>query len=653
MNMLRILFLAYLFLSFVTLSAQNEKKDLKKGKDHFEYEEYRKALPYLENAFKINPDNIETCYFLGRTYWIVGKKDKCLPLFEKVYKVNPNFKSDVLDYYAYSLHFDMKFDDAMKLYAKLRDKFKPTSKEYFAYEKLIAQCRNGKELIKNPIDVKIENAGSEINSEYPDFAPVVTADDEEMIFTSRRSDCLGDMAPDGFQYEDLYISTKQGGKWSKAINMGTTINTTGHDACIGLSTDGQKLYMYRDDNGGDIYYSTLKGSKWTEPKNIGKPINTNYYEPSVCVSADNKWLFFVSNKPGGKGGRDIYLCEMGKNGRWSEPRNLEEINTEQDDDAPFFHPDGKTLYFSSKGHSSMGGFDIFKSELKPNGKFSKPQNLGYPINTTDDDIYFVMTASGRHGYYASSKAGGYGEKDIYVITFKLPEIIALETTDPNIKVEEKEVPISVITAPSLILLKGIVTDAQTGKPVEATLYIIDNEKNDTLFELTSNSNSGKYLVTLPSGKNYGIVAQAPNYLFHSENFDIVQNTSYQEFQKDIQLKAIKKGEKIILKNIFFDFDKATLRKESVAELERLHKILVDNPQIKIKIGGHTDNVGSDSYNQQLSEKRAKAVVDWLIQNGIDANRLQYQGYGESVPISTNETDAGRQMNRRTEFEIID
>lgn len=650
--MLRILFLLCLILN-IGLYAQNEKKDLRKGKEHFEYEEYRKGLPYLENAYKINPDNLETCYYLGKTYYIIGKKEKCLPLFEKIYKTNPNFKPDVTEYYAYALHFEMKFDEAMKIYAKLRDQYKPTSKEFLAYEKLISQCKNGKELIKKPVEVIIENAGPEINTEYPDFAPVVTADDEEMIFTSRRPDCLGDIAPDGFHYEDLYISTKKDGKWTKGINMGTTINTTGHDASIALSADGSKLYIYRDVNGGDIYYSTLKGNKWSEPKNIGKPINSNDYEPSVCISADGKWLFFVSNRPGGKGGRDIYLCEMGKNGKWSEPRNLEEINTEQDDDAPFFHPDGKTLYFSSKGHSSMGGFDIFKSELKPNGKFSKPLNLGYPINTTDDDIYFVITASGRHGYYASSKAGGYGEKDIYIITFKLPEVATIETTEPNLKIEDKEAPISVISTPSLILLKGIVTDAQTGKPVEATLFIIDNEKNDTLYEITSNSTTGKYLVTLPSGKNYGIVAQAPNYLFHSENFDIAQNTAYQEVQKDIQLKAIKKGEKIILKNIFFDFDKATLRKESIAELERLHKILTDNPKIKIKIGGHTDNVGSDAYNQQLSEKRAKAVVDWLIQHGIDASRLQYQGYGESVPIATNETEEGRQLNRRTEFEIID
>ena len=650
--MLRILFLLCLILN-IGLYAQNEKKDLRKGKEHFEYEEYRKGLPYLENAYKINPDNLETCYYLGKTYYIIGKKEKCLPLFEKIYKTNPNFKPDVTEYYAYALHFEMKFDEAIKIYAKLRDQYKPTSKEFLAYEKLISQCKNGKELIKKPVEVIIENAGPEINTEYPDFAPVVTADDEEMIFTSRRPDCLGDIAPDGFHYEDLYISTKKDGKWTKGINMGTTINTTGHDASIALSADGSKLYIYRDVNGGDIYYSTLKGNKWSEPKNIGKPINSNDYEPSVCISADGKWLFFVSNRPGGKGGRDIYLCEMGKNGKWSEPRNLEEINTEQDDDAPFFHPDGKTLYFSSKGHSSMGGFDIFKSELKPNGKFSKPLNLGYPINTTDDDIYFVITASGRHGYYASSKAGGYGEKDIYIITFKLPEVATIETTEPNLKIEDKEAPISVISTPSLILLKGIVTDAQTGKPVEATLFIIDNEKNDTLYEITSNSTTGKYLVTLPSGKNYGIVAQAPNYLFHSENFDIAQNTAYQEVQKDIQLKAIKKGEKIILKNIFFDFDKATLRKESIAELERLHKILTDNPKIKVKIGGHTDNVGSDAYNQQLSEKRAKAVVDWLIQHGIDASRLQYQGYGESVPIATNETEEGRQLNRRTEFEIID
>jgi outer membrane protein OmpA-like peptidoglycan-associated protein len=304
------------------------------------------------------------------------------------------------------------------------------------------------------------------------------------------------------------------------------------------------------------------------------------------------------------------------------------VNDEYDQIGLFMHPDGKTLYFSSNGYKVMGGLDIFKTVYNDSIKrWSKPENLGYPINTPDDDAFFSVSADGLHGYYSSMNRGGSGSHDLYMVTFK---------TTPN----------------QLTLLKGVIMDKKTLKPIEAKIEITDNETGQVIAEFTSNSATGKYLVTLPSGKNYGIAVKADGYLFHSENIDIRATKVYTEIEKDIKLKKIEIGEKIVLRNIFFDLDKATLRPESVAELERLRKLMAENPKIKIEISGHTDNQGSAAHNKPLSMNRAKAVVDYLILHEIDAERMRFAGYGFERPMATNKTEEGRQLNRRTEFEII-
>jgi outer membrane protein OmpA-like peptidoglycan-associated protein len=321
-------------------------------------------------------------------------------------------------------------------------------------------------------------------------------------------------------------------------------------------------------------------------------------------------------------------------------------------------PDGKTLYFSSKGHNTMGGYDIFKTVLE-NGIWSTPENIGYPINDADDDVFFVLSASGRRGYYAAAHKGGVGEKDIYMITFLGAEKEPLLSTEDNLlasvtaPVKETSVKQAVeIKGPQITLLKGIITDAFTNKPLEATIELIDNVKNEVLATFKSNSATGKYLVSLPSGKNYGISVKADNYLFHSENFDLPANADYQEVTKDIALKNVSVGTKIVLKNIFFDFNKSTLRPESTAELERLIKLLNDVPNMRIEISGHTDNKGSAEYNQKLSESRSKSVVDYLVSKGVNSGRLEFKGYGLTQPIASNDTEEGRQENRRTEFKIL-
>jgi outer membrane protein OmpA-like peptidoglycan-associated protein len=330
------------------------------------------------------------------------------------------------------------------------------------------------------------------------------------------------------------------------------------------------------------------------------------------------------------------------------------INTPYDERGPFFHPDGKTLYFSSEGHNSMGGLDVFEATMRDNFEFTPPRNVGYPVNTPDDDVYFVMSANGKRAYYASAMSGGYGDKDIYMVTFRRKRI-----RDLALDAQTLETGASVIDeAPgvatgALLLLKGKVFDDETGEPVEANLTVINNANGEEIAVQRSNSVSGRYLVALPGGKNYGIAVETEGYLFHSENFEVSDTADYAEIVRDIRLKKIKIGQRIVLRNIFFDFDKFDLRPESKTELDRLLKIMVENPTIRIRINGHTDNKGSRAYNITLSNNRAKAVVDYLVAAGIAKSRLEYQGFAFDVPIDTNDTDEGRQNNRRTEFEIIE
>jgi outer membrane protein OmpA-like peptidoglycan-associated protein len=306
----------------------------------------------------------------------------------------------------------------------------------------------------------------------------------------------------------------------------------------------------------------------------------------------------------------------------------------------------------------MGGYDIFKVTFE-NGKWGVPQNLGWPINSPDDDVFFVISGSGRRGYYASEKEGGYGEKDLYMITFLGPEKNPELSNEDNLiasiasPVKEMQMQKSVVSeGPSMTLLKGVITDAFDGKVLEANIELVDNVKNEVIATFKSNSATGKYLVSLPSGRNYGIAVKRDGYLFHSENFDIPLASGYQEVEKDIPLKNVAVGTKIVLKNIFFDFDKATLRPESTNELERLLKLLNDLPTLKIELGGHTDSKGSDEYNIKLSQARCESVVNYLVVKGIAKDRLVAKGYGETQPVATNDTDEGRQLNRRTEFTIL-
>lgn len=645
-------------------------KNLKAGDGH--YQEgggaYRVALDYYLKANRFNPDNAMLNYKIGVCYLFSVQKVKSIEFYKKAFKLNKFVAADINYMLAQGYHLNLEFDKAIEEYNNFKRTLSPRELQEWIkiVKKKIQECNNGKELVKNEVRVFIDNVGSAINSSYPDYSPIISADESMMIFTSRRENTTGGGRDPGDLkfFEDVYVSYNKNGKWQKAENIGKPINSKYNDATVGLSPDGQELFIFNGRKmGGDILVCKLKGDKWTSPddKTLQKYINTEYHESSASFSYNGKTMYFVSSKPDDSYGlHDIYISYLDEKGKWGRSENIGNvINTEYDEEGVFMHPDGRTLYFSSKGHNTMGGYDIFSSTLQDDGTWTTPKNLGYPINTPDDDVFFVISASGLHGYYSSPKEGGFGDHDIYMVTFMGPEKPLVQSNEDNLiaslanpvseTIIEKTVDIKTIR---LTILKGIVTDELTKKPLGASIELVDNEKNEVITTINSNSKTGKYLISLPSGKNYGIAVKKENYLFHSENFDIPKATAYQEIVKNIELKNIAVGSKIILKNIFFDYARATLRPESHAELGRLSKLLSDIPTLKIEISGHTDNQGSLKTNTRLSDARAKAVVDFLIKQGTKADRLTYKGYAYFQPIASNDTDEGRQLNRRVEFKVL-
>lgn len=497
-----------------------------------------------------------------------------------------------------------------------------------------AECQGNSDSVK----ISIKNIGVAINSSaFDEYAPIISADGLMMIFTSRRP-VFGTSGEKGAQeLENIYVSYYDENikRWKEAKMLGKTVNQPGkNNSAIALSNDGQRLLVYRGDPDGNIYESVLKGEEWSEPVKLPEPINSDRHESSASISPDGRTIYFISDRKGGQGGLDIWLCRQDNSGNWGKAENLgPTINTSKNEEGIFIHPDGKTLYFSSKGHNSMGGYDIFKSVFE-NGKWSTPVNLGPPINTPHDDMFFVLTADGKTGYYSTSSIQGKNDKkDIFEITFD------------DFKKKKSDT--------RLTLFKGVIIDNDTKKPLETSLEITDNEKSEVIANLKSNSATGQFLVSLPAGKNYGIAIKKEGYLFYSENFNIPKSASFKEVHKRILLQKIKENNILTLKNVFYDFGKATLSPESISELNQLVKLLNISTSIKIEIAGFTDNQGSDKFNLVLSQARSQAVFDFLYAAGISKDQMIPKGYGASNPVATNDTEEGRQQNRRTEIKILE
>lgn len=632
--------------------AQEDLKEIKRlEKDanvHFDIDEYYLALSLYKKLDSIQPNNSFYNLRLGICYLQTQSRKKSLPYLQKV--TDPNLiKNEYFYYLGRALHLNHEFTSAQSQYIKFRQSLE-SNKSLEKYcnpvelERFIKNCENAKLMVANPIpEFYIENLGEPINSPYPDFVPVVSADETELIFSSKRPDTNGGgIDPeDGQYFEDLYVSTRNDPTepWSKPVNMGPTINGPGHDASVALSADGLELFIYRNSTSkfgelfaGDIYQSEKRGGVWKEPVKMKTGINSDSWEPHASISSDEKVLYFSSNRSGGYGGLDIYRVRRLPNGDWALPENLgPSINTPFDEDAPFIHPDANnnTLYFSSKGHNSMGGYDVFRTSYSPlTNEWTSPENIGYPINSADDDIYFVWSADGTRAYFSSVRDDSYGDLDIYIVN--LPE-----------------------KSSSVMLVKGRILDDETDEPIPAVITVRDNETSEIVGIYNPDITNGSYKILLPLGKNYGLSIDAENYLFYSENINIPNDLIYTQVIKDIRLSHIIVGKQSILRNVFFDFNKAILRKESEPELDKVYQLLKDNPKLIVEIGGHTDNIGSEEANKKISADRAKSVVAYLTSKGIDSTRMFPFGYGFDFPLVENVDESARQLNRRTELIILD
>ena len=616
-----------------------------------------------------NPNNAGLNYKIGKCYWLLDNATQSIPYFSKSIELDPVGSGFVYGVLGMAYQANYQFDEAISAFQKARARLTPEEKKEKERDLAdhIDQCNVAKKLMTDTVRVFIDNMGSVINSKYTDYAPIISADQSILMFTSTRQNPYNKKVYDDGEYDEiLWISYRTGTSWSPAVEMGVPVNTKDNDATIGLSADGQKLFVFYGKNGGDIKYSEKKGDVWSNPELFDAINSPNGHENSASFSYDGKTVYFSSDnveRVTNYGDHDIFMCQMNEKGKWGKPINLGlTINTDKDEIGVFMHPDGRTLIFASNGHKTMGGYDIFKTEMLPDGTWSEPENLGYPINTPGDERFLVLDGSGTHAYYSSSRKGGFGGSDVYMITFLGPEKKLNMTTENNLiairsnpiqqeVVMEKSVEIKTAR---LTVVKGVVSDmfATPTKYLDAQIEITDNASGQILFTSTANSVTGKFLIPLPSGKNYGIAVKKDGYLFHSENFDVPETKDYQEVFLDIKLMPVQKDAKIVLRNVFFDTDKATLKPMSYIELDKLAEIMTNNPKMKIEISGHTDNVGTKTYNQRLSQSRAESVVNYLLSKGFSQDRMTFKGYAFDEPIATNDTEEGRAQNRRVEFKII-
>lgn len=632
---------------------------------YFNQRAFEEAKNYYVQAAELDPSNVKANYMAGKVHLETTNKDRATGYFLKVYELDPGYRFDILYLIGQGYQLGLKFENASEYYNLYRQKAQNDS-EYVGVDRIpiemvdrrIYECENGIQFISYPEGYSIVNVGSRVNSEWHDFAPVVNEDESMLIFTTRRKhgNLNSDVHTDNFPFEDIFIATKQDSTWSEASNIGGVINTLFHDSNIALSADGKKLYLYKDieDGTSDIYVSELKSdSVWSTPKSMGENINSEFSEKSLSISTNGEVVYFSSDRPGGKGELDLYYSLKDEHGKWGPAVNLgPNINTDYDEDSPFIDYDGKTLYFSSRGGMGMGGYDIFKAEYdSTSGDWTNIINLGYPINTPDDDIYFVGTKGGKRGYFASVREDGMGYTDIYMVSVPYTDISTQERLGPRNYLRKNRDNESGLKAVDLTIN---VNDYDQDTPLDATLQLRRISDN-VVFNVVKLS-TGKYhaKVAHPEEADYLLLIEKEGYLF--KNVAITLPASTQELQlitRTFELSKLKVGLSSILRNIYFDFDKYTLKQESYIELNKLERMLLESPNMRIEIAGHTDFIGSDQYNDQLSVKRASSVVDFLINKGIAPTRLETKGFGKTRPIASNDDEIeGRELNRRVEFRIL-
>ena len=586
------------------------------------------AIALLQQAVRIDSNYEEAYLSIAGMYGSLKDYDKAVTYYEKARAIDSNFFKDYNLPYSIDLAGAGRFDKALEaVNIFLTDpRLSETSKKAGEYRQRCYQFALSYAATHPVSGYRFEprNLGDSINTDVSEYFPTITIDGNTLIFT-RRVHHIN---------EDFYESHKTGGVWSKAVSLPGNINTNNNEGAQNVSQDGQWLLFtgcdFPDGRGScDLYISYLTADGWSTPENLGDSINTEFWESSPSLSPDKKDLYFASGQPDGYGGSDLYVSHRHLNGKWSLPENLgPTVNTIGNEAAPFIHADNQTLYFTSDGHPGYGNDDLFVTRKGPDGRWSKPENLGYPINTVDNEGSLVVAADGKTAYYASDRADSRGGLDLY--TFELREDIRPART---------------------LWVKGRVFDSVTRKGLPSSVILTDLATRQVISDLQTDE-TGNYLITLPEGKDYAFEVKRRGYLFFSENFALTGATGDTAYHIDIPLQPLAANAVVVLKNIFFQSNKYDLQPESGTELDAVVQLMKDNPTLRIQISGHTDNSGNAADNLKLSANRARAVTAYLTGKGIASDRLVSKGWGDTKPIAENSTPEGRARNRRTELKVI-
>jgi outer membrane protein OmpA-like peptidoglycan-associated protein/tetratricopeptide (TPR) repeat protein len=587
------------------------------------------AAGILQKAIETDQNYADAYLALAGIYARLKSYQSSVTNYEKAIAIDPVYTLDYLLIYSIQLAGLGEFEKALGALNEQLSKKPPKNatslesaqKRKRSYEFAVEYAKTNP--FKNYVFTP-KNVGGNINSAESEYLPSLSIDGTELIFTRRIRGTN----------EDLYYSRFSSGNWSTAKPIEGTINTPMSEAAQNISSDGQWMVftaINRPDSYGnyDLYMTFMSPQGWEDPINMGGRLNSDQWDAQPSLSPDKRDLYFASRRLGGLGGKDIYVCHLQPNGRWSEPENMGPgINTPGDDECPFIHADNQTFYFVSNGWPGYGGNDLFVARKGFDGKWEKPLNLGYPVNTIHDEGTLFVAADGKTAYYASDRNDSKGGHDIY--SFELRQDIRPYKT---------------------LWVKGQVSDKKTTRGLPSSVELIDLTTRQTITKVQTDEN-GNYFITLPVGKDYAFNVNQKGYLFYSDNFQLMNRSADSVYEKNIALQPIETNASVVLKNIFFDVGKFELNPSSQVELEKLVQMLTENPSLNIEISGHTDNVGKPADNLSLSNNRAKSVVNYLVSKAIAAQRLTAKGYGETKPVADNKTEEGRAMNRRTEMKVV-
>lgn len=590
--------------------------------------EYTEGIRLLQQAVSIDPRFLEAWLSIGGIYGEMKQYPEAVRNYEKAREIDSIYFRDYALPYSINLAGMGAFEKALQ-----------AADEFLSIPDLNTSSRRAGEyrrksyafaidyanrILQHDYKFEPKNLGDSINSEVSEYFPAITIDGTQFLYTRRVRN----------MNEDFYGSARTDSGWAKSRSLPGDINTAMNEGAQNISQDGEWLIFtgcnFPEGAGScDLYISFLSENGWSTPENLGSSINSEAWESAPSLSPDKRDLYFASNRPGGFGKSDIYVAHRNADGTWTEPSNAgPQINTAGNESCPFIHADNRSLYFTSDGHPGYGGDDLFLSRKLPGNKWDTARNLGYPINTIENEGSLIVAADGKTAYYASDRNDSRGGLDLYSFELR-PGLRPAKT----------------------LWIKGRVLDTETKKGLPSEVELTDLRTGDIVSRIQTDE-TGTYLVTLPVGSDYAFNVNRKGYLLYSENFPLANNDPDSTYQIDIPLQPLHPNASVVLRNIFFDVNRYELKPESAAELDKVVAMMENNPTLRVSIIGHTDNSGQQAENMVLSQNRANAVVQYLVSGGIDKKRLSSKGLGPTQPIADNNSEEGRALNRRTEMKVM-